>query len=193
MTENKKVDNRKRYLERKKPVIQQPRKHSPPPKDNMNNFLVLMVMSFFAASFYLLSSFFTLDISLTNLVQLYCFFIGISFLIPIKIYRKKLTMSFYEYLIFNFISFAPILISICFLLNGSIKGDAYVETYTIINSEHDEFKTVYFLENNKYEDKEYLRSIKQGDELEVMGSSKLSIYFTEGLFGFRIIEKKTLH
>lgn len=195
--------NRNRYLAKKRdreesqPQLAPPRPIQPhrkkKPHDNMESFNILMVVSFFMASFYVFHSFFSLDIDLFNLLQFYCLFIGLGFLIPIKLYRKKLTMSFYEYLLFNLLSFSPVLIALFFFVNNSFKGGTYVETYNIAHYELNEYGAVYTLEKGQYKDKTYLRSVNQNNNAEVLGNSKLSIYFSDGLFGLRIIENKVLH
>jgi len=161
--------------------------------DNMDNFNIFMVFAFFMSTFFVFEGFLHLDISLFQLFQLYCLVLGIGFLIPIKLYRKKLTMSYYEYVIFNILTFSTILLVILFKINNSFKGPEYVETYAIESYEQTEYNTMYFLENNEYEDKEYLRSIDQYDEIEVKGNSSLSLYFSDGFLGIRIVEKKVLH
>lgn len=161
--------------------------------DNMDRFNTAMVGAFFICSLYIFGSFAKLEISLFQLFQLYCLFIGISFFVSIKFYRRVLTMSYYEYIIFNILAFAPIVISFLFFVNASLKGDTYLETYKVESQNTDEFKTVYFLENDVYKEKEYLRSFTQYDRVEVMGSENLSFYFSDGFLGIRIIEKKVLH
>ena len=191
-------DNRKRYLERREYLRENP----PPPRivnpkgskgDNMDDFNIITVCSFFMGCFLIFFQFESLDLSLFGLIKFYALFVGISFLIPIKLYRKKLTMSFYEYLLFNFLSFAVLAIALLFYTNNKFAGPTYVETYEIINFDQNEYETVYILKDNQYENKKYIRSVKQGDEVIIEGNSKLSIYFSDGLFGLRKIEKKLLH
>ncbi|MBL4709516.1 MAG: hypothetical protein JKY48_13860 [Flavobacteriales bacterium] len=161
--------------------------------DNMESFNILMVFAFFLATFYIFQSFIDIDISLLQLLQLYCLFVGLSFFISIKWYRNKFTMSFYEYILFNFLAFAPLAISALFFINEVGKGKEYVETYVVESFIHSEYNTIYTLKDKAYEEDEYLRSIGQYDNIEIKGNSKLSIYFSDGLFGLRIIEKKVLH
>ena len=175
-----------------KPAVRHEQIHTKQP-DNMDKFNIAMVVAFFLSTFYIFESFKQLEISLFQLFQLYCLFMGLSFLVSIKFYRRAFTMSYYEYIIFNILAFTPITISAIFFLNNTMKGDMYLETYKVVRHEQDEFKTVYFLENDAYKEKEYLRSFTQYDEVEVMGSDELSFYFSDGLLGIRVIEKKVLH
>lgn len=164
-----------------------------PREDNMDSFQIIMVICFFASALQSLIYFQKMDLSLFGLVKFYCLFLGLSFLIPISLYRSKLTMSFYEYVIFNIISIAPGLLAVLFTINASFSSSPYVESYRIITMDHTEFKSVYTLENDAYKEKEYLRSINDKDEVEISGNEFLSIYFSDGLFGLRLIEKKELH
>jgi len=164
-----------------------------PRKDNMDSFQIIMILSFFAAVIQILACFQKLDLSLFNLIKSYSLFLGLSFLIPISLYRKRLTMSFYEYIIYNIITIAPGVLAILFTLNASFSSPTYTEKYKIITTEHTEFKTTYTLENNTYKDKEYLRSINDKDEVEISGHEFLSIHFSDGLFGIRLVIKKELH
>ena len=101
-------------------------------------------------------------------------------------------MSIYEYILFNFMSFAPLLICTIFILNASFTREQYAERYKIETFEHNETRTLYFLEGNQYEDEEYLRTIGRGDEAEISGSSYFTIYFSKGILGIRTIEKRVV-
>lgn len=132
----------------------------------------------------------TVDMGILGLFKLFCFMVGASFLIPIKIYRKRLTMSIYEYIIFNIITIAPIFCSSFFVLNNVFASDTYVESYKVINIKVDHGNSFYILENEQYKEKEYLRTINNSDVSDVKGSDSLKIYFSDGLFGLREIRKK---
>lgn len=75
----------------------------------------------------------------------------------------------------------------------SVRGEVYIESYPIIHTEVTSSKTVYTLKDNIYEDKKYLRSVYNNEDLEIRGSENLAIYFSEGLLGIRIIEKKRIY
>jgi hypothetical protein len=164
-----------------------------PEKDNMESFQITMVCVFFASCFLSLTIFNELDLSLFGLFKLLSLFIGVSFFMPISFYRKKFTMSFYEYVIFSCISVGPALLTLMLYLNIGFKSPSYTESYGIESVVHNSSQSVYTLTGNVYEDKEYLRSIGNKDEVVVEGSSNFSIVFSDGLFGIRIIEQKRLH
>ncbi len=164
-----------------------------PESDNMSRFTLVATGTTLLASIYVLVRFYSIDLPLLGLIKFICFFIGFSFLIPIKWYRKKLTMSYYEYAIFNVISIAPFLTASLLFLNGALAGETYRETHAI-ESAYNESGQIYFnFEDAAYQDKAYLRTIGKFDEVEVTGSDSLSIYFSDGAFGFRNIKGKSLH
>lgn len=161
--------------------------------DNMGTFHVLMVVSFFVSIFIILYQYPLADITILEFFKLICLLIGVSFLIPIKLYRKKLTMSIYEYIISNIISFTPVACALFFILNISFRGAMYEESYKIVHMERGDEKIVFTLENDQYADRVFLRSIHDKEVYEKEGNQYLSIYLSDGLFGMRIIEKKKLH
>tara|TARA_R110000868_G_scaffold39906_2_gene138503 strand:+ start:31 stop:579 length:549 start_codon:yes stop_codon:yes gene_type:complete len=163
------------------------------PLRNTDSFIVFTVLAYFASFFYIIELFPSLDLSIFQLFQFFSLFLGLSFIIPIKIYRKFFALSFYEYLLFNILSFSPVLIMGTFILNTNFKGATYIESYKIENRERLEYQTIYTLEENAYQDKEYLRSIGEKEEVEIRGNENLAIYFSNGLFGIRIIEKKRVY
>ena len=124
----------------------------PEDDDNMEGITVLAVFVLFMSCFYILNHFTILDLSAFGLFKVYCFFIGASFLIPIRLYRKSLTMSMYEYIIFNILSIAPLFCSSFFILNDSFSGQPYTETYNVTSAIREDLHTYYILENNQYED-----------------------------------------
>lgn len=189
-------DNRKRYLERRRKKSSHtsiPKKIVVPEKDNMGCFTTIMVTSFFPSSITVLMVFRILDLTKFQFLQLFALILAISFFIPIRLYRKKLTISFYEYTIFNFISITPMLLALIFSLNIIFTGNTYVETYSIVKREPSKYQYVYTLADNQYEDKKYLRTIYSNNYPNITGFSKYSIYFQDGMFGIRVIEKKLAH
>lgn len=185
---------RGKTIVRRKPLQEENIKNYPnDSKDNMDSFNSLMVVGFFAASVIIIALFKQLDLSLPGLLKLYCLILGISYLIPVRFYRKKLTMSLYEYILFNILGFTPLIISLIFLLNIGFSGAPYTETHKISSKVKQHSVVTYLLENDVYADKAYLRTIDHMEMVEIRGSEYLTITFSKGLFGIRIIEKKTLH
>lgn len=163
-----------------------------PEQDNMEGVTVLAVFVLFLSCFYTLNHFKILDLSVLGLFKLFCFFVAITFLIPIKFYRKWLTISIYEYIILNIISLAPLFCSSFFMANEAFASENYSETYQVIDVVVDNGTSFYILENNQYGDKEYIRTIKSTDDYDFFGSDSMRITFSDGLFGVRHIKKKTL-
>lgn len=159
--------------------------------DNMSAITLMAIVAFFFSCFYIVHIFQSLEISILGMFQLFCFFIGVSFLIPIKLYRKKLTVSIYEYIILNIITVAPVLCSLLLILNIAFAGNPYHENYRIISSYMEGTQVFYELENNKYNDKPYLRTISKNETVDFSGTRNLELTFKDGLFGIRkIVSKK---
>lgn len=163
-------------------------------RDNMGNFTVLMVFLYFTSLFISLQFFQIVDLSLYAFFRLNLLFIGVSFLIPIYFYRKKLSMSFYEYTLINILSIGPFLCTLCLIFNFIFSGNSYVESYAIVEKKREGSNVVLTLEGNHYSDKEYLRTISDFESAGSIGGAKqLHIQFSDGLFGIRIIEEKRLN
>lgn len=159
----------------------------------MNNFTVFMVILYFVSLFISIQFFKIIDLSLYKFFRLNLLFIGISFLIPIHFYRKKLSMSFYEYTLINILSIGPFLCALCLILNFLFSGEVYVESYAIVNKERKGSQVLFSLENEEYKEKEYLRTINDYEDVGSIGNAnQLNIQFSDGLFGIRIIEGKRL-
>jgi hypothetical protein len=159
----------------------------------MDNVHLLMVLTYFISLFYIFNMFLQIDLSLFGLTRLAALFLAVSFLIPIKLYRIKFTMSIYEYILLNFLAITPALLALMLSLNYNLRGDMYSETYRIASIERLERKTIYHLKDDQYQQAEYLRTIADNEEIERTNNKYLSIYFSDGLFGIRVIEKKQLH
>ncbi|MEQ8909024.1 MAG: hypothetical protein RIC95_07515 [Vicingaceae bacterium] len=164
-----------------------------PEEDNMENLHILMAIAWFFCNFYVFQLFNNLDISLFQLIQLTVVSIAMGFFVPIKVYRRKYTMSFYEYIFFNLLAVGPILCAAFLFLNVTFNSPAYTETYKIVSSERSNGNTVYNLEDKQYQDKVYLRTVKYNSNYKKGGNDYLKIRFSSGLFGIRIIESKSLH
>lgn len=152
-----------------------------------------MVILYFVSLFISIQLFQLIDLSLYKFFRLNFLFIGIAFLIPIYLYRKKLSMSFYEYTLINILSIGPFLCTLCLILNFLFSSEVYTESYAIVDKERTGNQLVFSLENEQYKEKEYLRTIYDYEDAGPIGSAKqLEIQFSDGLFGIRIIEGKRL-
>jgi len=164
-----------------------------PKKDYMSTITAWTVFIYFISAILIISNYSYFMLKVVHFVQLFCFFLAIAFLVPIRLYRRKLNMSYYEYVFINFLGLAPLLMLFCFGINLAFKGDSYTETYRIVNSISTNGNMTYILENNKYEDYEHVRSIDLTKEVEIEGNTFLSIQFSDGLLGIRMIEKHRVH
>lgn len=161
--------------------------------DNMSPITLLGVIAFFLSCFYIVYNFQSLDISVLGMFKLFCFFVGLSFFIPIKIYRKKLTMSVYEYIILNLITVAPLLCSLFLITNILFAGDPYKEEYRIISSYIEGTQVYYILEDEVYTEKPYLRTINKNESAEFLGTNHIELTFRDGLFGIRKVVTKRFY
>jgi len=132
-----------------------------------------------------------IDISNFGLFRLLALATALCFFIPIRLFRKKYTMSFYEYAIFNIISFAPTSIVLVFILTLTFNSSPYIETYQISSFEPFEKKYIFNLADGQYQDDEYLRTIYDDNFTNIRGTSKYSIKFSDGYFGLRVILEKS--
>ena len=106
---------------------------------------------------------------------------------------KKFTISFYEYVIFNIISFAPTSIVLLFILNLTFNSSPYIETYQISDFEPFDEKYIFNLADGQYQEDEYLRTIYDYNFPNIQGTTEYSIKFSDGYFGLRVIEEKSSH
>jgi hypothetical protein len=165
-----------------------------PEEDNMTDIHLLMVIAWFACNFYIFFVFKGLDLKLFGLFQLAILSIGLGFFIPIKIYRRRYTMSFYEYILLNFLALGPFFCASIILLNTVFSGPTYQETYRIEQSIRENGDTIYILEDNAYQEKAYLRTVNQNKNYKSHQKKweYLTLEFSDGLFGIRLIKGKSL-
>ena len=161
--------------------------------DNMHVIHVTMVVVYFASCLIVLNAFLIADLSAFELIKLICLMLAISFLLPIKIYRRKFTMSMYEYIILNVIGVSPFLLATFFGSNWLLKTEAYEESYRIEEMVRDGKSMILMLEDDAYQDREFLRTLYPNEEFEKVGTENYSIFFKDGPLGIRFIEKKKLH
>ncbi|MDA9782959.1 hypothetical protein N9B55_00955 [Vicingaceae bacterium] len=185
--------NRQRYLERRKETPPLKKKFVVEKDDNMSFLAVFSAITFIGSILFFVVNIHKIDISNFGLFRLLAITTALWFFIPIKLYRKIFTMSFYEYVIFNIISFAPTSIVLLFILNLALNSSPYIETYTISSFEPFDDKYIFHLVDEQYEDDEYLRTIYGDNFPKIEGTSEYSIKFSDGYFGLRVIEDKSSH
>lgn len=157
-------------------------------QDNMDVIHIIMTFTWFACNLYIFSEFPHLDLSILGLFKLIFVCIGISFFIPIKFYRKKLTMSFYEYLFINLLALGPLFTVCSFYMNETFGSVPYTEKHLIVDSRQTNNGTLFELENHAYQDKVYLRKVNASYRVNKKDSLYLNIQLIDGLLGFRVIE-----
>ncbi len=185
--------NRQRYLERRKETPPLNKKLVVEKDDNMSFLAVFSAVTFIGSMLFFVVNIHKIDISNFGLFRLLAITTALWFFIPIKLYRKIFTMSFYEYVIFNIISFAPTSIVLLFILNLTLHSSPYIEIYKIVDFEPFDDKYIFHLEDGQYLDDEYLRTIYDDNFPKIEGTSQYSIKFTDGYFGLRVIEEKSSH
>ncbi len=164
-----------------------------PKKDYMPVIIAWAVVIYFLSGIFLLTNYSYFVLSVFQFIQLFCFFLALTFLVPIRIYRKKLKMSYYEYIFLNFLGFSPIMLLFALGINYSFKSDAYLETYRIINFSSSKGSMIYILEDNKYDEYENVRTIKLSEDIEIDGNAFMAISFSDGVLGIRMIEKQKVY
>ena len=102
-------------------------------------------------------------------------------------------MSFYEYILNNFLAIGPFLCALFLIVNFIFSGESYWESYNIINKKREGDYVILTLEESQYSNKKYLRKFSYFDyPILTNDFNKLHIQFSDGLFGIRIIEDRLL-
>jgi len=182
-----------RFLSTKRENKNSVKKIDFPQKDYMSSIIAWSVFIYFMSAIIILSSYSYYVLKIINIVQLFCFFLAIAFLIPIRYYRKKLNMSYYEYIFVNFLGITPLLFLLTLGVNSAFKSEPYVETYQIVNAISTSGTMIYILENDSYQDYEHVRSIDLSKDVIIEGNTFFSIYFTDGLLGIKMVEQQRVH
>lgn len=161
--------------------------------DNMHAIHVLMVVVYFISSLIVLNAFLIADLNTFELIKLICLMLAISFLVPVKFYRRRLTISMYEYILLNLIGISPFFMALFLGGNWTFRGDSYEESYRIEQMIRDEKSMILVLEDDAYAEREFLRTLNPNEEFEKEGTENYSIFFADGPLGIRFIEGKRLH
>lgn len=167
-------------------------KISLPQKDNMGSAHVVLVLLFFFCAAFLGNTFLSIDLSLFDYLKFFLIFLVLSIAVPIKWYRKKLTLSYYEFYIFNTISIAPFLFSFFLFLNF-VSTNSSTKKYKIVNATLEERKRIYTLENSALNNKEFARTFTNKELNRIFGGDTLKIQFSTGIFGITRVDEKTIY
>lgn len=180
---------KEKLIEEKK----RPDSQSGNPKRSTDNLMGFIVILYFIVTICVTAIFQILDLSIFQLFRLFILTVGISFLIPIKVYRKRWALNFYEYLIYNIVFVGPTLLLIAFSINFINPSPTYTESYAITAKERIDGAIVLGLENNKYQDKTYLRTFSENEDTHKAAyANRLELEFSNGLLGIRIIKNRIL-
>lgn len=161
-------------------------------EDNMSPIHFLMVALYFVSIFLLMHYFGKTLMNFFALFSLFMLFAAAAFLVPISIYRKKFTMSYYEFSLMNILGIAPCLTSLMLLLNFHISTNEHIERYKITRREVSNQEMILHLESNALNKQEFLRTIDDEEMLQYPDtySDTLSITFAEGLFGYEVVKNR---
>lgn len=114
--------------------------------------------------------------------------------IPIKFYRKYLTISFYEFFILNLVSVTPLLLMLIFSLNYFIQIDETTETFPVEKVRYNQkyMKRIVTLKNYKHADFEAFRTIYDWNSFSNRSHNEYVIRYTTGVFGIKMYQHQIL-
>lgn len=166
-----------------------------PRKDNMNNFYVIAFLTALAGvmAYGIGSKYFIISQSTYLKIVLITFLL--TLLVPIKYYRKKFTISYYEFIVFNFMISTPVILLLVFSLNLMLPIKYYKESYKYTDTRYlssCECQVVY-LENEQHENDIAFRKLIDREYTTYRGDSIYTIEYSRGIFGIRMYESQYLH
>jgi hypothetical protein len=165
-------------------------KKTPVKKDNMGPIHLLMTVTFFIGLF-LITNYATVTvISTWSITKIFAGILAISLLIPIKWYRKKLTINIYEFFLLGLLGYAPFLTGIYFATNYFTRGNEHVETYKIEQVEMHTFFSDLILENDTLNEYALLTCFDSRDSGLYKGRTKAKYTFEDGGLGLKILVDK---
>lgn len=158
--------------------------------DNMSNMHLVMVLLYFSSMFLIITYFQKTFISLNELFKFLSLVMAGTFIIPIGIYRWKLTMSYYEYIMWNCLSLAPTICALALLINYHITSSIYEEVYHIDRISKQNKNLLLILDSNTYAENEFVREFSESDFNDIYRSDSLVLTFAKGLFGRKVLKEK---
>ncbi len=159
-------------------------------KDNMGNVHVVMTLAFFIGLFLLVNFASETVISIWGITKVVVGIFAISLLVPIKWYRKKLTMSIYEFFLISLLGYAPLFGGLFFFTNHIGSDNFHVETYNIESIEMSRYFSTIHLENDTLEEYAILTAFDSRDSAYYKGRSTARYEFKDGLWGLKIVLDK---
>lgn len=186
----------------RKPIAFQPEKPGQPniaeraklekETDNMSKIHVLMVLMYFAGLFLILFYYSLTFLTLNGLLKIFAVILTASFVVPIKLYRLRYSMSFYEYTIGNILSLSPLLCGLILLLNFHFSSEVVTEVHKIKNLSKQNNTILLQLENDAYEEESFVRSFDEAEFSANFSSDSLELHLANGLFGYKVLKKRKL-
>lgn len=160
------------------------------PEDNMGTIHVIMSVSLFVGLF-LLIKFATVTVITTwSISKIFAGVLAISLLVPIKWYRKKLTMNVYEFFLIGLLGYAPLLTGTYFATNFLTSSNEHSEIYKIEQVEMHTFYSDLKLENDTLSEYALLTCFDSRDSSLYKGRTKAKYTFEDGGLGLKILVDK---
>jgi hypothetical protein len=179
----------------KRDLVQEQYRVNPPPqkeveKDNMETIHILMALALFIGLGLIITFATSTVITIWGITKIFAFVLAISLLIPIKWYRKKLTMNVYEFFLLSLLGYAPIITGLFFTLNFTTRSNYHVETYTIQSIEKGKYYSDVHLKNDTLSEYSLLTSYDTRESNFYLGRKTMRYEFEDGGFGLKILVDK---
>ena len=129
-------------------------------------------------------------ISAWNITKIYTGILAISLLVPIKWYRKKLTINIYEFFLLGLLGYAPLLTGSYFATNYLTSYNEHSEIYKIESVEMHTFYSDLILENDTLSEYALLTCFDSRDSSLYKGRTKAKYTFEYGGLGLKILIDK---
>ncbi len=159
-------------------------------KDNMSSIHVLMTLALFIGLFLLVNFASETVISIWGITKIIAGIFAITLLIPIKWYRKRFTMSIYEFFLISLLGYSPLLAGLFFFTNHIGSDNFHVETYNIESIEMSRYFSTIHLENDTLSEYAILTAFDSRDSAFYKGRSTARYEFKDGLWGLKIMLDK---
>lgn len=179
----------------KRKIIQEQYRINPPTKkkekeDNMDAVHILMSLSLFAGLFLLVNYASITVISIWSITKIFTGILAVSLLIPIKWYRKTLTISIYEFFLIGLLGYAPLFSGLFFGLNYSFRSNEHSEIYKIEKIEMSTFFSDLILESDTLSEYAILTSFDSRDSSYYKGRKTIRYILEDGGLGLKILVDK---
>lgn len=179
----------------KRKLVQAQYRINPPkkvaePKDNMGPVHILMSLGLFIGLFFIINFATVTVISTWSITKIFAGVLAISLLVPIKWYRKKLTMNIYEFFLLGLLGYAPLITGTFFAANYFTSSNEHSEVYKIEQVEMSTFYSDLILENDTLNEYALLTCFDSRDSSLYKGRTKAKYTFEDGGFGLKILIDK---